>query len=116
MKLCDNLLRLTGDPGFADEMERSAYNALLSAAVPDGSSFAKVPQVVVIREHHPSATGRNLPKRFSENELITLRRHTRRKKKRVSESITSLRYRFSASPCCFRAGIGSLTAGSRHPS
>jgi DUF1680 family protein len=42
MKLCDNLLRLTGDPGFADEMERSAYNALLSAAVPDGSSFAKV--------------------------------------------------------------------------
>ena len=24
MKLCDNLLRLTGDPGFADEIERNA--------------------------------------------------------------------------------------------
>jgi DUF1680 family protein len=41
MKLCDNLLRLTGDPAFADDIERSAYNALLSAMAPDGSSFAK---------------------------------------------------------------------------
>jgi len=41
MKLGQNLLRLTGDPRIADDIERSAYNALLSALVPDGSSFAK---------------------------------------------------------------------------
>lgn len=41
MKLCDNLLRLTGDPIYADEIERSAYNALLAALFPDASSFAK---------------------------------------------------------------------------
>ena len=41
MKLCQNLLRLTGDPRIADEIERSAYNALLGSMVPDGSTFAK---------------------------------------------------------------------------
>jgi DUF1680 family protein len=41
MKLSQNLLRLTGDARIADEIERSAYNALLGAMLPDGSSFAK---------------------------------------------------------------------------
>ena len=41
MKLGQNLLRLTGDPRIADDIERSAYNALLAAMLPDGSSFAK---------------------------------------------------------------------------
>ena len=41
MKLCDNLLRLTGNPLYADQVEKSAYNALLSAMTPDGSTFAK---------------------------------------------------------------------------
>jgi DUF1680 family protein len=41
MKLSQNLLRLTGDPRIADEIERSAYNALLGSMLPDGSSFAK---------------------------------------------------------------------------
>jgi DUF1680 family protein len=41
MKLSQNLLRLTGDPRIADEIERSAYNALLGSMVPDGSTFAK---------------------------------------------------------------------------
>jgi DUF1680 family protein len=35
MKLSQNLLRLTGDPRIADEIERSAYNALLGSMVPD---------------------------------------------------------------------------------
>jgi DUF1680 family protein len=41
MKLSQNLLRLTGDARIADEIERSAYNALLGSMLPDGSSFAK---------------------------------------------------------------------------
>jgi uncharacterized protein len=41
MKLGQNLLRLTGDARIADEIERSAYNALLASMLPDGSSFAK---------------------------------------------------------------------------
>ena len=41
MKLGQNLLRLTGDPRIADDLERSAYNALLASMLPDGSSFAK---------------------------------------------------------------------------
>jgi DUF1680 family protein len=41
MKLGQNLLRLTGDPRIADDIERSAYNALLASMLPDGSSFAK---------------------------------------------------------------------------
>ncbi|MGC8668502.1 MAG: beta-L-arabinofuranosidase domain-containing protein [Chthonomonadales bacterium] len=37
MKLCYQLLRLTGDPLYADQMETSLYNALLGALKPDGS-------------------------------------------------------------------------------
>jgi len=37
MKLCYQLLRLTGDPSWADGLEVSLYNALLGAMVPDGS-------------------------------------------------------------------------------
>jgi uncharacterized protein len=40
MKLCYQLLRLTGDPMWADEMETSLYNALLSAMTPDGAWWA----------------------------------------------------------------------------
>jgi DUF1680 family protein len=41
MKLCNNLLRLTGKPIYADQIEKSAYNALLASMKPDGSTFAK---------------------------------------------------------------------------
>jgi hypothetical protein len=37
MKLCQQLLRLTGDPKWADELELSLYNALLAAMTPDGA-------------------------------------------------------------------------------
>jgi len=41
MQLCAHLLRITGDPRYADEIERTAYNALLGAMPPDGAAFAK---------------------------------------------------------------------------
>jgi len=40
MKLCAQLLRLTGDPVWADELEISLYNALLGAMTPDGAWWA----------------------------------------------------------------------------
>ena len=36
-KLCGQVLRLTGDSTVADEMERTLYNGVLGAMVPDGS-------------------------------------------------------------------------------
>jgi DUF1680 family protein len=41
MKLCFNLLRLTGDPKYADQIEKSTYNALLASVKYDGSQIAK---------------------------------------------------------------------------
>ncbi len=41
MKLCFNLLRLTGNPLYADQIERSAYNALMASLKGDGSQIAK---------------------------------------------------------------------------
>ncbi|HYL76150.1 MAG TPA: beta-L-arabinofuranosidase domain-containing protein [Bryobacteraceae bacterium] len=41
MQLCAHLLRITGDSRYADEIERTAYNALLGAMTPDGVAFAK---------------------------------------------------------------------------
>ncbi len=41
MKLCNNLLRITGDPAYADEIEKSTYNALLASLKYDGSQIAK---------------------------------------------------------------------------
>ncbi len=41
MKLCFNLLRLTGNPLYADQIEKSAYNAMLASLKNDGSEIAK---------------------------------------------------------------------------
>lgn len=40
MKLCDHLLRLTGDSIWADQLEVSLYNSLLGAMTPDGAWWA----------------------------------------------------------------------------
>lgn len=40
MKLCYQLLRLTGDPKWADQLEISLYNALLGAMMPKGEWWA----------------------------------------------------------------------------
>ena len=39
MRLCEKLLELTNDPKWADELEKSFYNAYLAALKPDGSEF-----------------------------------------------------------------------------
>jgi len=39
MRLCERLLALTGDPKWADELERSFHNAYLAALAADGSCF-----------------------------------------------------------------------------
>lgn len=44
MKLCHQLLRLTGNGAIADEIERSAYNALAGAVRPDGRFFEYFPR------------------------------------------------------------------------
>jgi DUF1680 family protein len=40
MRLCQKLLDMTGDPKWADEIEKTFYNAYLAAMKPDGSEFA----------------------------------------------------------------------------
>jgi DUF1680 family protein len=41
IKLCNNLLRLTGNPIYADQIEKSVYNALMASMKFDGSQIAK---------------------------------------------------------------------------
>jgi DUF1680 family protein len=41
IKLCFNLLRLTAKPLYADQIEKSVYNALLASVKYDGSEIAK---------------------------------------------------------------------------
>lgn len=42
LKLCSQILRLTGDPSTVDEMERYAYNGLIGAMKPSGDGFSYV--------------------------------------------------------------------------
>jgi DUF1680 family protein len=41
MKLCFNLLRITENPIYADQIEKSTYNALMASMKGDGSQIAK---------------------------------------------------------------------------
>lgn len=41
IKLCNNLLRLTGNPLYADQIEKTIYNALMASMKFDGSQIAK---------------------------------------------------------------------------
>jgi DUF1680 family protein len=49
MQLCAHLLRITGDSRFADEIEKTAYNALAGAMTADGSSFAQYSSLAGVR-------------------------------------------------------------------
>jgi DUF1680 family protein len=60
MHLCANLLRLTGDPRYADAIETTAYNALLGAMTPDGSRFAQYSALAGTREFGPPQCGMEL--------------------------------------------------------
>jgi DUF1680 family protein len=41
MKLCFSLMKLTGNPEYADQIEKSTYNALMASLKYDGSQIAK---------------------------------------------------------------------------
>ncbi|MGD0669890.1 MAG: beta-L-arabinofuranosidase domain-containing protein [Bryobacteraceae bacterium] len=60
MHLCAHLLRLTGDPRYADAIETAAYNALLGAMTPDGSGFAKYSALEGVREFGEKQCGMEL--------------------------------------------------------
>lgn len=53
MKFCYQLLRLTGNPHWADEMEKSLYNGLLGAMMPRGEWWA----------YHSQLNGQRMPSR-----------------------------------------------------
>ncbi|MBZ4190893.1 beta-L-arabinofuranosidase domain-containing protein [Niabella beijingensis] len=53
MKLCYQLLRLTGDPHWANNMETSLYNGLLGAMMPRGEWWA----------YHSQLNGQRMPSR-----------------------------------------------------
>ena len=44
MRLCHQLLRLTGEVKYADELEKSLYNAIFGALKPDGRFFEYFPR------------------------------------------------------------------------
>ena len=44
MRLCYRLLKLTGEVKYADELEKSLYNAILGAIRPDGAFFEYFPR------------------------------------------------------------------------
>jgi DUF1680 family protein len=53
MKLSGQLLRLTGDSSYADEIELATYNALLGAQSPDGSWWAHHSPLAGTKERAP---------------------------------------------------------------
>ena len=57
MKLANQLLRLTGDPMYADEIERAAYNALLGAQGLDGTWWCHHAPLAGVKEKAPEHCG-----------------------------------------------------------
>jgi DUF1680 family protein len=49
MKLCNSLLELTNDPKYADQIEKTFYNALLASARFDASNIAKYSPLMGVR-------------------------------------------------------------------
>lgn len=41
LKLCNRMLQLTGKPEYADDIEKTFYNALLGSMTPDGKTWSK---------------------------------------------------------------------------
>jgi DUF1680 family protein len=60
MKLCFNLLRVTGNPAYADEIEKSTYNALLASMKSDGSMIAKYSPMGGIRHEGEEQCGMHI--------------------------------------------------------
>lgn len=59
IKLCAQLLRLTGDPVWADEMELSLYNAMAGAMTPGGEWFS----------YHSPLTGERVPSHMQQTDV-----------------------------------------------
>lgn len=57
IKLCNNLLRLTGNPMYADQIEKSVYNALLASMKFDGSMIAKYSPLEGVRHEGEEQCG-----------------------------------------------------------
>jgi DUF1680 family protein len=60
MKLCQNLLRITGNPVYADEIEKSTYNALLASLKYDGTQIAKYSPLGGIRHQGEEQCGMHI--------------------------------------------------------
>jgi uncharacterized protein len=60
MKLCFNLLRLTENTAYADQIEKSAYNALMASLKGDGSQIAKYSPLGGIRHAGEEQCGMNI--------------------------------------------------------
>lgn len=60
IKLCNNLLRLTGDAMYADQIEKSTYNALMAAMKFDGSQIAKYSPLEGMRQAGEQQCGVNI--------------------------------------------------------
>jgi DUF1680 family protein len=60
MKLCNNLLRITGNPLYADQIEKSAYNALPASMKYDGSQIAKYSPLEGTRSEGEKQCGMNI--------------------------------------------------------
>jgi DUF1680 family protein len=60
MKLCNNLLQITGNPLYADQIEKSAYNALLASMKYDGSQIAKYSPLEGTRTEGEKQCGMNI--------------------------------------------------------
>lgn len=60
MKLCYNLLRLTGKPLYADQIEKTAYNSLLASLKGDGTQIAKYRPLEGTRSEGEKQCGMNI--------------------------------------------------------
>jgi DUF1680 family protein len=60
IKLCNNLLRITGNPVYADQIEKSAFNALPASMKSDGSQIAKYSPLEGIRSEGEKQCGMNI--------------------------------------------------------
>jgi DUF1680 family protein len=60
MKLCFNLLRITENPVYADQIEKSTFNALLASLKADGSQIAKYSPLAGIRHAGEQQCGMNI--------------------------------------------------------
>ena len=60
MKLCLSLLRVTGNPVYADQVEKSTYNALMASLKYDGSEIAKYSPLGGIRHSGEEQCGMHI--------------------------------------------------------